>query len=615
MIVAGTEYKAESNNTKFVVNDLNDITLVDNGSTSANSSLSVSGTGTTKVDGNSITTSKTGTDNKGYIITKTADGNKLNVMNGANVSATLGNSTDLEIVGNDSVTINNTVYTAPQNGMTLSGNQGGQPTIEIHKANESVKVGDKNYTAGTNNSKLIVNSPNNVTLVDNGSSLVVSSPSTMTIDGNNITATGSTGGGYTITKTEDGNSLKIKDGTKIEVTMGTGGSDLIVNETLQYNGQCANGNGTLIKSNSDGSTIVIDKSVANEFDEYVANIGALGNTTLKPVFDENGNIIGFETSIPEPEPIPTPPSSSSSEEVEEELEEEVPNASNETDTDEENELEDEEVEEETEETEDDPETENIESDLNKEYSEDREEQSVVLETLEEAEDIQITGNTTVSYGTGEIIIKAEGKGDITSQLGTILEACFTEKELDRVQKGENVEVRFVVKLMKEEISQEEKEQIQSAYQQFAEKITGLHVADSYNIVIERKIGDSEWEPVHELNKDLDIVVDIPKELRKENRTYYLMRNHEGVCTLLTDKDEALYTITVSTSQFSTYVIVYTDTEVVDVDIDELNQIVANTDSGIGCTILWIMLVLIILVSGYCGWRYYRKKKENSKLNI
>ena len=105
--------------------------------------------------------------------------------------------------------------------------------------------------------------------MDNGSSLVVSSPSTMTIDGNNITATGSTDGGYTITKTEDGDSLTIKDGTKIEVTMGAGGSDLVVNETLQYNGQNTNGNGTLIKSNSNGTTIVIDKSVANEFDEYV----------------------------------------------------------------------------------------------------------------------------------------------------------------------------------------------------------------------------------------------------------------------------------------------------------------------------------------------------------
>ena len=87
--------------------------------------------------------------------------------------------------------------------------------------------------------------------------------------------------------------------------------------------------------------------------------------------------------------------------------------------------------------------------------------------------------------------------------------------------------------MKEEISQEEKEQIQSAYQQFAENITGLHVADSYNIIIERKIGEMEWEPVHELHKDLDIVVDIRKgsptygeyvtcELSEENKRMFFM---------------------------------------------------------------------------------------------
>ena len=631
IVVGGTEYKAEKDNTKFVVNEDKNITLVDNGNSTNNSSLSISGIGTMIVDGNKITASETGTNNKSYTISKTKDGNKINVMTGADVAVELPAGNNLQVVGNDTLQVNGVEYQAPQNGMTLSGNAGSSPTIEINKAGDTVKVGNESYKAGTDNTQIIVNSPNNVTLVDNGkdknSALQVGVPSKMTIDGNTITAEGDSDGGYTISKIENGNVVSVKEGTKLSVVMGKDGSDLTINESVQFNGADTGSDSITITSSSEGTTFVVDKTVENEAGEYVANIVPSKDTIMKPVVDENGNIIGFETSLPTPKPpvdnpaddeedldVPTTPSTPGSsynpeDETEDSLtEDSEEDPENETEAEEGEDAEedlDEGDEESDENTEDD---ENVAED-DEEYPEDREPQNVEIETLEEAKDVQITGNTQVKYGAGEIRIIAEGKGDITSDLETVLKACLNDKELEQVNQGESVEVRFTVKIIQNELSEEEKQQLDVAYRQYAETIPGLQIAGSYGIVLERRIGNEEWKPIHELNEEMDIVVDIPKELRKENRTYYLIRNHQGTYTVLSDIDEYANTITVSTSMFSTYTIGYSDADVSGVDIDKVNQQV-NDENDTTCKGLWIWLIIVLAGIG-CGVWYYKKRKKQT----
>lgn len=62
----------------------------------------------------------------------------------------------------------------------------------------------------------------------------------------------------------------------------------------------------------------------------------------------------------------------------------------------------------------------------------------------------------------------------------------------------------------------------------------------------------------ELGKDVEITIQIPSEFLKEGRTFYLIRNHEGKIVRLNDVDSNANTITVRTSDFSGYLLTYSD---------------------------------------------------------
>ena len=65
----------------------------------------------------------------------------------------------------------------------------------------------------------------------------------------------------------------------------------------------------------------------------------------------------------------------------------------------------------------------------------------------------------------------------------------------------------------------------------------------------------------ELGREISFTIDIPSEFLKDGRTFYLIRNHEGKITRLNDIDNNANTITVKSSDFSGYLLTYTDSAV------------------------------------------------------
>ena len=61
-----------------------------------------------------------------------------------------------------------------------------------------------------------------------------------------------------------------------------------------------------------------------------------------------------------------------------------------------------------------------------------------------------------------------------------------------------------------------------------------------------------------LDKEISFTLEIPAEFVKEGRSFYLVRNHEGKIERLNDTDKVANTITVKSSQFSGYLLTYTD---------------------------------------------------------
>ena len=604
VIVGDETYTADSDNTKFVVNGPNDITLVDNGKgDGSNSSVAVESPATITIDGNTYTT-KGEEGEKALTVSKTENGNNINVMTGADVSVELGTETDVEVTGGDSVTIDGTEYKAPESGMTLSGNENSNPTITMNQAGESVQVGNEEYTAGDDNTQIIVNGPNNVTLVDNGqpdgsnSSLVVKNPSTMTIDGNKITTTGTSGGGYVIEKTESGNRMDIAEDTKVSVTMGANGSDIVINESASVGGQTT-GETTTLTSSSSGTTLEIDKTTQNEEEEYVVNITPAPGTVMKPIVDENGNVIGFETEK-------KPASSNSGGLVEEPKEEKLEEESETEDTEDEK-LEDVESGEDTEGTENTEDSSNSEEGSVDNMDTDG---KIIISDISEAKDVAVAKEMEVIYGKGSIDISVNGAGILTSDLEELLKACFAEEDLKAIKAGQEVEVKISI-LLSEDVDKDALKEIMTAYKLCAKEIDGLVYADMYDITVEQRAVGQEWAEIHKLNEEIQLTVEIPEEIRAVGRTYFMMRNHEGICNLLPDIDTDANTITVSSADFSIYTIMYTDDNIVDLDLEELNIIVLSADySDNAFPWIWIALgVCVVAAFGIVVILVKRRKDE------
>ena len=532
-----------------------------------------------------------------------------------------------------SVKVGDVIYTAPEgddDGMILLGNPDGNPVIQVKKKGQEIKVGDQTYTAGSDNTKFVVNSDNNVTLVDNenakaNSSLKVDGSKTMIIDGNKITSSGEENPGYTITKTEKGDSLDIEDGTKVSVTMGTEGSDVVISGKVNFNGESTTGDHTTIRPSSGGTGIVIDKTAKDEGGEYITNISSSGSTILTPVKDADGNIIGFTTKLPAPKPNPDPGTGSDKEdddgsfdndnaESEEEAivpvviatptpkpveKEAFPSAGWEAD-----------MKETSDKSKSDRNTSEgtvTEDDI---FAKGTENSSPEPSKEEfEIPDIPVTGDVKVNMQEGSVsILNLSNDGNLSGNFKNIVEACFSPDEIEKIGKGASAKIRLSVVRISENIPDEDRQLMQlmqEQYEKYAESMDGLQLGTFFDIVVERKLDNEEWKQLHELNGEIELTVTIPDELLAEGRTYYMMRNHEGECVILNDLDSESATITIATSYFSSYAILYRDGNVE-------NDNPANPDQT-GNAVPWIVggisvliLLLLLLIA------FMKKRNKNEK---
>ncbi|MDD6155921.1 MAG: hypothetical protein PUB52_02790 [Lachnospiraceae bacterium] len=513
----------------------------------------------------------------------------------------------------ESVKVGDTVYTAPEGGMTLIGNENGNPIIGVTNPNAEVQIGSETYKTGNAETKFVVNAPNDITLVDNGnasanSSLIVEGAKTMTIDGNTVQSSGSEDAGYEMMKAADGDVLDIKEGTKLSVAMGTGSNGLVVNEPLTMNNQTTTQSTTKITPSGKGTSIVLDKTTQDEEENYITKLSASGYTVLTPVLDEEGNLVGFGASLNLPKP--TPPQSDSSSSDSDTTPEVIPPT--------------EEVEETPAETtgkkpstgtQKEPET-ATEPDDNSNETEDesgnetdaQEAQIVQIETVEEAADITITGNVQVQLSEGEIYIHATSEGGrISGNLQDILTACFTPEQIEEIQAGKTAEVRSYIARVTEDVAEDDKNVMQKQFQTYEQSLDGLEFGCYVEIIVESRVGDGEWEQLHELNEELEMVLDVPENLYHENRTFFIMRNHEGTCTILEDLDDDATTITIRTDRFSTYAILYTDEDVSGVDISELNP-GEGIHPGV---IVGICLAIMLILFAAAFFIYTSRKRRRS----
>ena len=520
---------------------------------------------------------------------------------------------EYELAGGESVTVGDVTYTAPEGGMKLLGNENGNPIIQVNQAGAEVQVGDRTYVTGSDDTKFIVNSDNNVTLVDNGkeaanSSLRVDGSKTMTIDGNTISSTGTAdGAGYTITKTAGADELDIADGTKVSVSLDAGSPGMKVNGQVSVGGQNTTGESITIKPTASGTGIVLDRTSKDAEENYITKLSSSGSTILTPVKDAEGNMVGFTTSLPAPKPQLS--EDEASDDDDDEPEPELPllpdnpvvtpsKQSTKPAVGTEN------TENAGEEQEEGAETEPDEELSGEENTGNTAEYAVVkVEQLEEASGITVVEDTRVYLGEGTVSIQAASEeGKLTGDLKDILEACFTPDEIELIAAGTDAEIRVIVVKSKEDVSEEDTKLMQERITEYAQHIEGLEFGSYVDITIERQVGNGGWKKLHELNGETEITLKIPETLMAEGRTYYVERNHEGECTLLEDLDSEDTTITILTDRFSVYAILYRDNVAEDTGLTETNQSSSSVLWVIGSTVILLALIALLFFKKRHGVR-------------
>lgn len=174
--------------------------------------------------------------------------------------------------------------------------------------------------------------------------------------------------------------------------------------------------------------------------------------------------------------------------------------------------------------------------------------------------------TQVSYGEGSVtvVVSSESNTEVAApdiRFGDYyraVEACFTVKELQQISEGGSAVLDFKY-VMTDELHAEEEAAGFEAGIEKAEMLTGpLNKGVYFEVEAAKSIGDEEANVVETLYDDIEFQYEIPRYLVAEKRAYYAMTDVMGVCVLEEDVDEDADTLSVSTHNVGTTLILYQD---------------------------------------------------------
>ncbi|MDE7360384.1 MAG: hypothetical protein K2N38_00445 [Oscillospiraceae bacterium] len=144
------------------------------------------------------------------------------------------------------------------------------------------------------------------------------------------------------------------------------------------------------------------------------------------------------------------------------------------------------------------------------------------------------------------------RAQIRSSDNTLFNALLTAYERERVQNGESMAVRLTV----DNADNSAPDSDRAAVERLVSTLSNYKVGQYLDVNLYKTVGSERKQILASIN-DLTITFDIPESIRGKS-SYAMVRIHDGAAALLQDKDNDPNTITIDTSLFSTYAIVYRD---------------------------------------------------------
>lgn len=174
--------------------------------------------------------------------------------------------------------------------------------------------------------------------------------------------------------------------------------------------------------------------------------------------------------------------------------------------------------------------------------------------------------TQLTYGTGTVTIMESSQSEIEVAAPDIrfgdyykaVEACFTARELEEISEGSNAALEFRYSMTDKLDDEEEIQRFEEGIEK-AEMLTGsLNSGVYFEVEAEKSVSGGEKSEIDTLYDEVEFQYEIPRYLVAENRAYYAMTNVMGVCELEKDVDEEADTLSISTRDIGTTLILYQD---------------------------------------------------------
>ncbi len=172
-----------------------------------------------------------------------------------------------------------------------------------------------------------------------------------------------------------------------------------------------------------------------------------------------------------------------------------------------------------------------------------------------------------------------------------------EKEIQLISDGKTIEIRIEVTDISENVPPQDKEVIEDGIDAYQKELPGLKLGMYIDISIFIRVGEGEWNTVTSTEEPFDVIIGIPEEFQGNGREFYIIRAHDGECTLMNDADDTPDTITISTNMFSVYAIAFTQA-----DADHTQD--GNTKCGLChicptflgiCCFIWLAVIAAVTI--------------------
>lgn len=224
--------------------------------------------------------------------------------------------------------------------------------------------------------------------------------------------------------------------------------------------------------------------------------------------------------------------------------------------------------------------------------------NVTNEVISKDKDMSIGSSVVAGMEQGEvtIIIDTLDKADKDSENAIsgvkiasayeFIKAAVGEMGISAIEKGDNIFLKLTIVKIMENVNIPDKNTIQDKADSLSTSQKKFVIGEYLNLKYELKKNGESYTNIEKLNNEIEITIDVPKEIRGK-AIYYIMRNHDGVCDILEDLDDNPDTITFRTDRFSTYAIAYEE--------DVVNGSVDTGDNA--ASIVWVYIMMIILSAG------------------